>query len=715
MEALSILFGAGFTVVVAIALGGLLLGDRHPEWSLRFLCGAPLLSTAVFLFCAAHLAYTWTFLLFGAGVCAFRWRHGLRLPSIPKLPPHHRILVLFFILYFILYFFSAMAPESSPDGVTYHLGFVSRYFREHGFPRVTWNFYAALSEGTEMLFVFAFAFGRHSAASMVHLAFLAALSWQMFLYGRREGFPVMGACGALLVFASPVVGIDGTSAYNDVAAAAVAFALFYVLHQEAGFRQLIAIGLLAGFCYAVKYTGWPAVIYASLLIVWRTRSPRALATVWLAAGVVILPWMARNWIWVQNPVAPFYNKYFPNPYVTVAFEEGYRRDLQLYDLTSRKQIPMAVTTNARLGGLLGPVFLLAPVGLWALRRRQGRQLLLAALVFGCNYFNNISPRFLIAPLPFISLAMALALNSIPFLMLAVVVAHAVISWHTFIPRYSDPNAWRLTKVPYREALRLKNVNEYLASHVFDFSADQMLERYTPPGATVFTYRPVPESYTSRRVLVNYESAGNITTGILIQEAYDPQQMPTWRLRFSFPRRPLRAIRLMQTNTSDDQWNIHELRIFDGGRELPRDTGWRLTAHPYPWTIQDAFDNSLLTFWRCGETAQPGQFVAVDFHREETADTVLMEAAPNQGGIRLRLEGQNAAGRWELLSSSPAVSDAAPPLGMRREAMAELRRRGVGYLLAFADERETQDLRAHPDLWGIRPLAEEKGITLFELP
>ncbi len=715
MQALSILFGALFTVATAIALGGLLLGEACPEWPARFVSGAALLSTCVFLLAAAHLAYTAVFLALGCLAIGVRWGRKFRLPALPKIPSNHRILVFFFILYLILYFFSAMAPEASPDGVTYHLGFVTRYFREHGVSPITWNFYASLSEGMEMLFLFAFAFGRHSAASMVHFAFLIALTWQMFLYGKREGFPVGGACGALLVFASPLVGIDATSAYNDVAVASIAFTLFYLSHEELSPRLLIAIGLVAGFGYAVKYTAWPGVLYAVGVVLWKTRRVRAVATVGLAVALVIGPWMTRNWIWYQNPVAPFYNKYFPNPYVTVAFEEGYRRDLQTYDLTGRSQIPMAVTTSGSMGGFLGPVFLLAPVALLALRRRQGRQLLLAAAVFGCTYFTNISPRFLIAPLPFISLAMALALSGVPQLLLAIVVVHAVISWPAYIPKYSLPYGWHLTKVPYREALRLKNVDEYLSSHVFDYGVEQMIERCTVPGSSVFTYRPIPEAYTSRRILVNYESAANQIDGQIVQQAYDPQQMPTWRLRFVFARQPLQAIRITQTNTSGDLWNINELRILDGARELPRDPTWRLTAHPYPWTIQDAFDNSLVTFWRCGETARPGQFVAVDFHRREIADAVLIEAAPNQFGVRLKLDGQQPDGQWVPLSPAPAVSDAAPPLGLRRAAMTELRRRGIDYILSFGDERETRDLRASPDLWGIRLIAQFKETKLFQLP
>jgi hypothetical protein len=243
----------------------------------------------------------------------------------------------------------------------------------------------------------------------------------------------------------------------------------------------------------------------------------------------------------------------------------------------------------------------------------------------------------------------------------------------------------------------------------------MIERNTPPGATIFTYRSIPESYTSRKILVNWESAENSIDGLIVQQAYDATLAPTWRLRFSFDRRRLQAIRVNQTNTAGDLWNIHELRIFDGERELPRRPEWRLTAHPDPWRIQDAFDNSLMTLWRCGETARPGEFVEVDFHRLEAADAVLIESAPDQNGIHLTLEGQDAAGQWKLLSPGPRISDAAAPLGLRRAAMEELKRRGIQYLLTFDDERETQDLRANPDLWGIRQVAQDKEVRLFQLP
>jgi hypothetical protein len=49
-----------------------------------------------------------------------------------------------------------------------------------------------------MLFLAAFTFGRHSAAAMIHFAFLLALAWQIYAYERRPEFAPAGAYGPKL-------------------------------------------------------------------------------------------------------------------------------------------------------------------------------------------------------------------------------------------------------------------------------------------------------------------------------------------------------------------------------------------------------------------------------------------------------------------------------------------------------------------------------------
>src|SRR6185437_7558007 len=127
----------------------------------------------------------------------------------------------------VLYFFNAWAPEISPDGASYHLGLVARYLRARGFERITTDMLAAFSGGVDMLYVPAFAIGRHSAAALLHFTFLMALALAVLAYGKRIGKPLAGAAAALLVYLSPVVGIDGTTAYTDVATAAIVFSVFY--------------------------------------------------------------------------------------------------------------------------------------------------------------------------------------------------------------------------------------------------------------------------------------------------------------------------------------------------------------------------------------------------------------------------------------------------------------------------------------------------------
>ena len=582
-----------------------------------------------------------------------------------------------------------MAPESSFDGAGYHLGFVARCLRLHGFRGIAPDFYSGLSKGAEMLFLFAFAFGRHSAASMVHFAFLLALAWQVFAYGRRMGFPMAGACAALLVFASPLIGVDGTSAYIDVALASVVFTLFHLLQiwdEDRSPRLLVAIGLVAGFAYAVKYTGWPAVPYALAVVAWRSRKVRDVLTVGLCAVPMVLPWMIKNALCMQNPLAPFFNHWFPNPYVTAAFEEGYRQYNRTYFLPSLWQIPMQVTTWGHLDGLLGPVFLLAPLALFSLRRKPGGRLLLAAAVFGVNYFSSIGARFLIPIVPFVALAMMLALANVPRLAVGLVLVHALISWPTFVPKYCSPDAWHLSRVPYRQALRIKSADEYLDKNMFFYGVARMVDGNTPPGATVFTYRPIPESYTSRHILVQWESEPNQIAGVMIQAASFPSEAPNWRIRFAFPRQELTAVRLVTANSGRVLWRIHDAYVVDSGRPVALLTSAGQAG---------ALDGNPITFWRASEFLARGQSFEMVLQWRQSVDGVRIDTSLDQRDVKLKLEGSGTPGAWRMLSDTPEAREEPGP-DLRRAAIEQLQRRGIGYLLSFENEGETRDLRQHAE-------------------
>ena len=189
MKPLSILLSALFTVATAESLGLLLLQSlrvqftRQEQYLYGFVCGSGLLSFLVFFVAAAHLVWPATFVLMGVLAIAACILRKAYVPPSEQFEPLPRVYLLLFcaamLTYASLYFLNALAPEASADGSAYHLGFVQRYIDQHGFGHIVTSMYANLPLGVEMLFLFAFSLGRHSAAALVHFAFLLALPLMM--------------------------------------------------------------------------------------------------------------------------------------------------------------------------------------------------------------------------------------------------------------------------------------------------------------------------------------------------------------------------------------------------------------------------------------------------------------------------------------------------------------------------------------------------------
>lgn len=734
-QAFYILYGALLTVATSLALGHLLLRAlglrlrRQEQPLVALAAGAACLSQLVFVAATLGLARKGVFQTAGLLLVALAlWRRWFAThdESLPPLPVFWKRLGLALAFPFlVLYFFNAMAPEMSPDGSAYHLGLVARYLRRHGFEPIATNMYANLSQGIEMLYLFAFSIGRHSAAALVHFAFLVALPLSMVAYARRFGFPVAGIVAALFTFLSPVVGQDGTTAYIDVATAWVLFMVFYLVQiwdQERNPRLLPLIGLLAGFCYAAKYTAFVGGVYALGFLgwkLWRERRPllRPLVTVILCAAVPVIPWVAKNWIWLGNPFSPFFNRLFPNPYIHVSFEQEYAHHMRNYiGLASHWEIPLEVTVRgAVLCGLLGPLFLLSPLALASLRETAGRRLLATGALFGLPYAANIGTRFLIPAVPLLALAMALVFARRRALALSLVVAHAILSWPDVVSLYCHPNAWRLVKIPARQALRLETEESWLTRKNPYYPIARMVEDSTPPGARVLTFNQVPEAYTTREILVVYQSAFSAVLGDILWHAIIPEYPPQRQLTFRFDPAELTAVRVVQTNRGGpDHFSVGEMRLFSGERELARRPLWRLRAWPKPWDVQLAFDNSPATRWRSWETLEPGMFLEVEFPRPQLLDRVVLECSRDQYRTRLRLEGRLPSGQWRVLGDRPEVAELPPPIGLRRAAAFELKRRGVRYVLIWDEDFGAEDFRKNAVLWGATFLGERNGARLYRL-
>jgi hypothetical protein len=726
----SILFGAAFTTMVSMALGTLLaraLGlrfYRQEERFFAFAVGSACLSMLVFALAAVHAVYPGVLLAAGATILAAAlWRRAWKPVGEPLAPVSSGWRALFwalFALFTYVSFFHALAPETSPDGSQYHLGMVLRYLEAHGFRHVP-SLYAYVSQGTELLYLFAFAFGRHSAAALVHFGFLAALPFGMMLYARRFGFGPAGVVAALLVYLSPMINWDGSTAFVDVAVACVVFALFYLLQiwdEERQAGLLVPIGLLAGFAYGMKYTAFVAAPYAVGFVAWKSWRKRGhvlrpVAVLAVCAVVMIAPWMVRNWIWTGNPLAPFFNQWFPNPYVHIGAEQEYRAHLAHWGgVTDWRAIPLQVTVEGdKLQGFFGPVFLLAPLGLAALWKRQGRQLLLAAAVFLTTYPANIGTRFLIPAAVFLALAMGMTLARWKAVAVAALCAHAVLSWPRMTKFYADQCALRVTRVPVAAALRIEPEEEYLSYWLPGYRLARLVEEKVPAQAKVLGLEMPPLAYCAREVLGTYECAQCNNLFEMVNNGLEP----LGRQKFLFSPQELSAVRVLQTGTgSAEGWNVNELRVLNGASELTSGPDWQVRARPNPWEVGMAFDGNPATRWKSWQPLDGREYLELDFGVPRQVEAVAVDAAPGQREVRLRLEGRDAAGNWRALAGEPRESEIPAPPEMRRLIARELLREGIRYMLVPDSSPVAGDLRAQAGEWGVTPLGESGGVRLYRV-
>ncbi len=732
VNALAALFGAGFTVAVSLSLGALLLERlkldlrRTEAGILSFIAGSACLSLSVFLLALVHQARQGVFAILGA-----RGDRPGNLASAPRdqtagTPALDLKWKWFFVLaytaFLVIYFINALAPEASPDGSGYHLGNVVRMWKASGFDWGYRSMYSYLSQGLEMLFLFAFSFGRHSAAALMHFAFQAMLPVLILCYGRRIGEPRAAVFAAILTYASPVIGLCGSSAYTDVAVATLSFAVFYLLQvwdHNKTLNYLIIIGLLSGFAYAVKYTAFTLLPIACIFVWWRSRNGKAsrpLGLLALAAPAAALagPWLLRNWLWVKNPFAPFFNRLFPNPYYHAGMERIYMEQLRRYPgFLETWQIPLQLTMfGGHVGGTLGPVFLLAPLALLAFRTSQGRRLLAVGAVLALPAFLNSGARFLIPCLPFLALAMGIGMARTKGALPALALFQAIACWPAILSTYCDSWASRISEIPFAAAIRKEPEQSFLLRRIPELGIKPVIERMAPPGERIFSFTTMPEAYIDRTILVQYESAlGNLANDALLTPVSNSN--PTHREVFPLGPTVVRGVRVVQKADSPEFWSVAELKVFSQGRELKPLSKWRVTSSPNPFEAGLAVDGNPATRWSTWQAMSAGDRLQVEFGRAEEFDRVELQCG-RAWDARVELEVLTEAGQWAAVPGAPLETDEPEPADLRRAATLALRERGIGFILVRDSDAPADDMRNSPGRWGLTEVGNSHGIRLYRI-
>jgi hypothetical protein len=678
----SIFLGAALTLATAYALGVLLLRNTPAPPEIALGLGAAAESLLVFFLLLFNLAHWGLFLAVGIAAIACLW--PLRRIALPETAgtalglgwlPAGVILAAYGAWYFV----NALAPETIADGITYQLGLPYDYVRLGGFPdRIA--FFDMVPQGMEMLYTVAFAFGRHSAAKLVEFGFFLATLPLIFRVGRRLGLPGPGSLvAAVSYFCAPVVGLTGSSSYNDAAGVFFLLAAFYLLlvwRETRDPRYAAVAGVLAGFCYAIKLPGL-VVVAAALLFVAAHRSVKTAALLAAAAAVMIAPWTIRNTVLTGNPAAPLMNRIFPNPYFHVATEADLASGLRSLGEVRTVQVPWELAFGDGLSGTFGPLFLTLPLGLLALRSRAGRWLWMTAILLALPWFTNTGARFL---MPFAAVAgFALGLALPRRLAWAAIAVQAVLCWPQVLDTWQSPYTFRLHEFPLAAALRIEPEPEYCKRRFEEYDVARMIERATPPDSRTLALVTVANAYLARDVTVSWHSAeaDRLLDTLRLAALYTT---PSFDWKAEWPIQSLRALRFRIPVSYHGEWDITELQLFSGEDRIFNSPQWTLRAWPNRWECPLAFDANPATRWRTWEPVRAGMYFDIDLgHAQRLSAAVLVSHTPVYR-VPLEFYGQAMNGAWRLLSNSPTAGQKPTP-DLRLDATRALRRAGFRYLLA----------------------------------
>jgi hypothetical protein len=191
--------------------------------------------------------------------------------------------------------------------------------------------------------------------------------------------------------------------------------------------------------------------------------------------------------------------------------------------------------GARLGSMLGAVFLMTPLALLALRKATGWRLWAAALIFAatCGFAiktGAMETRLLIPALPFFSLALALTLVVWRMAAPAVLVAHAVMSWPAIVATYADRNADYLHGSEWGAALRIEHEDHYLLRSLPGFYTGMLIEKMIPDGSRILTLSAFQTVYHTRVVVDPESDEGRHLREVVRTALSDRRRFPTAALK-----------------------------------------------------------------------------------------------------------------------------------------------------------------------------------------
>lgn len=220
-------------------------------------------------------------------------------------------------------FFYAWFPPTFYDSMLYHLA-VPAYYVSHGglLPWPT-NFFANLPLNVEMVFMFTLLGKTVLLPKLISFASGLALLWLLFSWYRQHFSRGFSLLPLLLFYSIPQVGFLTATSKPDIPGILFLFAgvrlFLYYLEQQYRPKWLFLSALFWGLAVGSKYIfGFYLLgFFLALLFMKEVNLKRKVFSIVIISLLVLaclLPWLVKNVVLTGNPVYPYLNSVFPNPY-----------------------------------------------------------------------------------------------------------------------------------------------------------------------------------------------------------------------------------------------------------------------------------------------------------------------------------------------------------------------------------------------------------------
>jgi hypothetical protein len=147
--------------------------------------------------------------------------------------------------------------------------------------------------------------------------------------------------------------------------------------------------------------------------------------------------------------------------------------------------------------------------------------------------------------------------------------------------------------------------------------------------------------------------------------------------------------------------------------------WQLRARPNPWDGALAMDGNPATRWRSWWPLYAGMSYQIDFPAPLTLSALEVRCSPDQHQMALRLEAEEAAGRWAPLDARQIrTEEDFPQEQMPRLATSEVKRNGVDYVLTDLGGGGLNvigpRIAKNPAAWGLKEAGAYGPVRLYHI-